>query len=107
MEFIDDQDLTLEMIPTPDATGFDSPEFHKSWVEFALTTNGYEQDPAIRRREGNSNAATATSLRELRCALFHLARQDRWQGGTAPVPGLKRDVLFLLSRIREMVQRRG
>ena len=30
MQFIDDHALTLEMIPIPDAKGFDSPEFHKS-----------------------------------------------------------------------------
>ena len=107
MQFIDDHALTLEMIPIPDAEGFDSTEFHRSWVEFALTINGYEQDPANWRREGNSNATTASNLTELRCALFHLARQDRWQGGTAPVPGLKRDVLFLLTRIREEVQGGG
>lgn len=96
MKEIANDDLKLEQIPDPDQ-GCDR------WIYFAHSINGYTQDPLIKKREQHSSVQNARTLTELRCALFHLARADRWQGSTAPVPGLEKDVETLLRKIRSKV----
>ena len=96
MKEIANDDLKLEQIPDPDQ-GCDR------WIYFAHSINGYTQHPLIKKREQHSSVQTARTLTELRCALFHLARADRWQGSTAPVPGLEKDVETLLLKIRSKV----
>jgi hypothetical protein len=74
---------------------------------FAHTINGYERDPGQKHCGENSTVETARTMTELRCALFHLARQDRWQGGTAPVPDLEENACELLSKIRAKLRQSG
>lgn len=96
MKEISNEDLTVIHISDPESG-------HDRWIHFAHTINGYEVDPLIKQTDPHSSVHTARTLTELRCALFHLARADRWQGATAPVPGLEEDVETLLRKIRAKV----
>ncbi len=80
MTFIFNKDLSLEMVPDPDQHRWESDVFTQAWLEFALTINGYTRDPMRNTSEGMSTLRTARTMTELRCALFHLQRHDKWQG---------------------------
>ena len=107
MNVIANKDLRLEMIPDPAEAERGSATFHREWVVFAHTINGYKRDPLQRLCGEISTVETARTMTELRCALFHLARQDRWQGGTAPVPDLEENVCQLLRKIRAKLRKSG
>ena len=96
MDKVANEKLCLEKIPDPEKgiTG---------WIQFAHTINGYTEDPSKAKGQKRSSVRSAQTLTELRCALFHLARADRWQGNVVPVPNLEEDVMNLLKKIRTKV----
>jgi len=92
-ELIPNHELVLERIPglDGDLTG---------WVVFAHTIDGYAAAGGFQACAELANHNTASTLTELRCALFFEARRDRHSGGLSDVqPAVRR----LLRAIRAMV----
>ena len=74
MSFIPNDELTLEQIPAPEGD-------LRGWSHFAHTINGYEQMGGFDSCADLANSGGATTLTQLRCALFFEARRDRHSGG--------------------------
>ena len=70
------------------------------WVRFAHSFNGYEYADSLVACAALANGGSASSLSELRCALFFEARRDRHSGGYTDVTPTVRD---LLRRIKAKV----
>ena len=91
---ISNSQLTQAQIPDPDG-GL------KGWVRFAHSFNGYEYAGSLEACAAIANGGKASSLSELRCALFFEARRDRHSGGYTDVTPTVRD---LLRRIKDKVE---
>ena len=74
MSFIPNDELTLAQIPSPEGD-------LRGWSHFAHTINGYEQMGGFDSCADLANSGGATTLTQLRCALFFEARRDRHSGG--------------------------
>ena len=83
---ISDSQLTAAQIPDPDGDLSD-------WVHFAHSFNGYEYAGSLEACAAIANSGKASSLSELRCALFFEARRDRHSGGHTDVTPTVRDLL--------------
>ena len=79
-------ELDLEKIPDPDGD-------LRGWVHFAHSFNGYEYAGSLEACAAIANSGKASSLSELRCALFFEARRDRHSGGHTDVTPTVRDLL--------------
>ena len=71
------------------------------WVRFAHSFNGYEYAGSLEACAAIANGGNASSLSELRCALFFEARRDRHSGGYTDVTATVRD---LLRQIKDKVK---
>ena len=71
------------------------------WIRFAHTINGYEVMGGFSSCADLANSGLASTLTELRCALFFEARRDRHSGGCSSDEQLIRN---LLKRIRLKVE---
>ena len=71
------------------------------WVRFAHSFNGYEYADSLVACAALANGGNASSLSELRCALFFEARRDRHSGGYTDVTPTVRD---LLRQIKDKVE---
>lgn len=78
MPLLSNRQLRLERIPDPDGnlTG---------WASFAHTLDGYEAAGGFEACAALAHGGSATTLTELRAALFFIARADRHGGGSADV----------------------
>lgn len=74
MQEIPNAELKLSDIPDPEGD-------LRHWTEFAHTCNGYEAAGSFEACARLANEMTASTLTELRCALFFEARRDRHMGG--------------------------
>ena len=94
MSLIPNNELTLEQIPSSEGD-------LRGWSRFAHTINGYEQMGGFDPCADLANSGGATTLTQLRCALFFEARRDRHSGGYS----LDEDVIRrLLKAIRLKVE---
>ena len=94
MSLIPNNELTLEQIPSSEGD-------LRGWSRFAHTINGYEQMGGFAPCADLANSGGATTLTQLRCALFFEARRDRHSGGYS----LDEDVIRrLLKAIRLKVE---
>jgi chemotaxis protein histidine kinase CheA len=94
MSLIPNNELTLEQIPSSEGD-------LRGWSRFAHTINGYEQMGGFDSCADLANSGGATTLTQLRCALFFEARRDRHSGGYS----LDEDVIRrLLKAIRLKVE---
>ena len=91
---ISNSQLTAAQIPDPDGD-------HRGWVHFAHSFNGYEFAGSFETCAAIANSGKASSLSELRCALFFEARRDRHSGGYTDVTPTVRD---LLRQIKDKVE---
>ena len=91
---IPNNELTLEQIPSPDGD-------LRDWSRFAHTMNGYEVMGGSSTCADLANSGSASTLTELRCALFFEARRDRHSGGISTNEEL---VIDLLRAIRQKVK---
>ena len=71
------------------------------WIRFAHTINGYEVMGDFGACADLANSGLASTLTELRCALFFEARRDRHSGGISFDEHLIRS---LLKAIRQKVE---
>ena len=94
MSCIPNDELLLEQIPSPVG------DLH-GWIRFALTINGYEVMGGFGACADLANSGSASTLTELRCALFFEARRDRHSGGISTNEEL---VIDLLRAIRQKVK---
>ena len=78
--------LTAAQIPDPDGD-------LRGWVHFAHSFNGYEYAGSLEACAAIANGGKASSLSELRCALFFEARRDRHSGGYTDVTPTVRELL--------------
>ena len=62
-------------------------------MHFALSFNGYEYAGSLEACAAIPNGGKASSLSELRCALFFEARRDRHLGGYTDVTPTVRELL--------------
>ena len=79
-------ELDLVKIPDPDGN-------LRGWVHFAHSFNGYEYAGSLEACAAIANGGKASSLSELRCALFFEARRDRHSGGYTDVTPTVRELL--------------
>ena len=79
-------ELDLEKIPDPDGD-------LNGWVHFAHSFNGYEYAGSLEACAAIANGGKASSLNELRCALFFEARRNRHSGGYTDVTPTVRELL--------------
>ena len=79
-------ELDLEKIPDPDGN-------LSGWVRFAHSFNGYEYAGSLEACAAIANGGKASSLSDLRCALFFEARRDRHSGGYTDVTPTVRELL--------------
>ena len=79
-------ELDFEKIPDPDGD-------LSGWVRFAHSFNGYEYVGSFEACAAIANGGKASSLNELRCALFFEARRDRHSGGYTDVTPAVRELL--------------
>ena len=86
MAMISNKRLNLARILDPDGD-------LSQWHVFAHTINGYEKAGSFEACADLANQHTATTLTELRCALFFEARRDRHGGGMSDVEPAVRDLL--------------
>ena len=91
---ISNSQLTAAQIPDPDGS-------LNGWVHFAHSFNGYEFAGSFEACAAIANGGKASSLSELRCALFFEARRDRHSGGYTDVTPT---VLELLRQIKAKVE---
>ena len=97
MRELTNRQLKLERIPDPDRNPHD-------WERFAYTINGYEAAGSFEACAALYHDNSATTLTELRCALFFTARADRHgAGGPYDYSPIAMD---LLRRIRAKVSAR-
>ncbi len=97
MQELTNEQLKLDRIPDPDGD-------MREWEVFAHTINGYEAAGSFEACAALLNDKTATTLTELRCALFFTARADRHSaGGSYDYSPIAID---LLRRIRAKVAAR-
>ena len=94
MDLISNEKLNLASIPDPDAK-------YLVWQRFAHSINGYELMDGFDACADLANSGRASTLTELRCALFFEARRDRHSGGISTDEQLIRD---LLRAIRSKVE---
>ena len=92
-KLIPNHELVRERIPGPDGD-------LAGWVAFAHTIHGYDAAGGFQACAELANHNTASTLTELRCALFFEARRDRHSGGLSDV---KPAVRTLLRAIRAKV----
>ena len=83
---ISNSQLTAAQIPDPDGD-------LSGWVRFAHSINGYEFAGSLEACAAIANGGRASSLSELRCALFFEARRDRHSGGYTDVTPTVRELL--------------
>jgi len=94
MKELTNRQLKLDRIPDSDGD-------LRKWEMFAHTINGYEVAGSFEACAALLNDKTATTLTELRCALFFAARKERHSaGGPCDESHAARG---LLRRIREKV----
>ena len=93
MRHLTNRQLKLERIPDPDGD-------LRDWDLFAHTIDGYEAAGSFEACAALYHEKNATTLTELRCALFFASRKDRHGGGCSDESAVVRD---LLRRIREKV----
>ena len=91
---ISNSQLTAAQIPDPDGD-------LRGWVPFAHSFNGYEYAGSFEACAAIANGGNASSLSELRCALFFEARRDRHSGGFTDVTPTVRE---LLRQIKDKVE---
>ncbi|WP_413297033.1 hypothetical protein [Synechococcus sp. MIT S9452] len=91
---ISNSQLKAAQIPDPDGN-------LRGWVHFAHSFNGYEFAGSLEACAAIANGGKASSLSELRCALFFEARRDRHSGGYTDVTPTVRE---LLRQIKAMVE---
>ena len=91
MQELTNEQLKLDRIPDPDGD-------LREWEVFAHTINGYEAAGSFEACAALLNDKTATTLTELRCALFFASRKER-HGGSDESDSAR----VLLRRIREKV----
>ncbi len=103
---IPNEELVLDKIPDPDSQ---SSDYQELWERFALTMNSYEVCGDFKASsEAKRNVLEQpmnASLTELRCALFSLQRQQRWNSPYSDFDNNK-TVIQLLKLIREKVKAR-
>ena len=102
---ISNEELNLKKIPNPEDKSFDHLD---TWEEFALTINAYEicgdfENVSELSRKVLKDPLNA-SLTNLRCALFFLQRQHRWNFPYSDPKDQR--VVELLKLIREKVQKK-
>ena len=78
--------LTAAQIPDPDGD-------LRGWVRLAHSFNGYEYAGSLEACAAIANGGKASSLSELRSALFFEARRDRHSGGYTDVTPTVRELL--------------
>ncbi|MCP9817173.1 hypothetical protein KBY76_10940 [Synechococcus sp. GreenBA-s] len=93
MTHLCNQQLRLARIPDPDGDLAD-------WGPFAHTIDGYAAAGGFDACAALAHNDSATTLTELRAALFFVARADRHSGGSSDV---RPQVRNLLRRIRARV----
>jgi len=96
MRHLTNRQLKLERIPDPDVDPC-------QWDAFALTIDGYEAAGSFEACAALYHEKNATTLTELRCALFFASRKDRHGGGYGDETSVARE---LLRRIRAKVAAR-
>ena len=97
---ISNSQLTAAQIPDPngDLSG---------WVHFAHGFNGYGYAGSLEACAAIANGGKASSLSELRCALFFEARRDRHSGGYTDVTPTVRDLLRQIKAKLEQQEQTG
>lgn len=93
MQELTNRQLKLDRIPDPDVDPC-------HWDAFALTINGYEVAGSFEACEALYQEKNATTLTELRCALFFASRKDRYNYCSEGETPVARE---FLRRIREKV----
>ena len=83
---IPNEELIPERIPSSEG------DLH-GWIRFAHTINGYEVMGDFGACACIANSGLASTLTELRCALFFEARRDRHSGGYSSDEQLIRSLL--------------
>ena len=83
---ISNSQLVAAQIPDPNGN-------LNGWVRFAHSFNGYEFAGSFEACATIANGGNASSLSELRCALFFEARRDRHSGGYTDVTRTVRELL--------------
>ena len=73
----------------------------RGWARFAHSFYGYEYAGSFEACAAIAYGGNASSLSELRCALFFEARRDRHSGGYTDVTATVRD---LLRQIKDKVE---
>ena len=77
-------------------------------MHFAHSFNGYEYAGSLEACAAIANGGKASSLSELRCALFFEARRDRHSGGYTDVTPTVRDLLRQIkAKVEQQEQKRG
>lgn len=71
MQELSNRQLKLDRIPDPDVDPC-------HWDAFALTINGYKVSGSFEHCAAIYHDNSATTLTELRCALFFASRKDRY-----------------------------
>ena len=97
---ISNSQLTAAQIPDPDGD-------LSGWVRFAHSFNGYEYSGSFEACAAIANGGKASSLSELRCALFFEARRDRHSGGYTDVTPTVRDLLRQIKAKVEQQEQTG
>jgi len=97
---ISNSQLTAAQIP--DADGDLS-----GWVRFAHSFNGYEFAGSLEACAAIANGGKASSLSELRCALFFEARRDRHSGGYTDVTPTVQELLRQIKAKVELQEQTG
>ena len=93
--------LTAAQIPDPDGN-------LSGWVRFAHSFNGYECAGSFEACAAIANGGKASSLSELRCALFFEARRDRHSGGYTDVTPTVRELLRQIkAKVEQQEQKRS
>lgn len=93
MKELSNRQLKLARIPDPDGD-------LRDWDAFALSINGYDAAGSFEACEALYNENSATTLTELRCALFFASRKDCHGGGYGDEMSQARE---LIRRIRAKV----
>lgn len=94
MEPIPNHLLRLSDIPDPEGDLW-------GWERFAHSMNGYAQLGSFEDCARLANSGNATSLTELRCALFFEARRDRHGGGTTNEVVIRRLLHAISQKLRD------
>ena len=94
-------ELDLEKIPDPDGD-------LSGWVRFAHSFDGYEFAGSLEACAAIANGGKASSLSELRCALFFEARRDRHSGGyTDETPAVRELLRQIKAKVEQQEQTGG